>query len=376
MISPSGESTFSVKHNAPIPSRTLRRWLAAIAADTRAFELTEEPKRRFATNGRFGDEAFTVIPSGARKHLRLLVEAKVRLHPQHAFAMVEQLRTRSRPSKGELPVVAAPYISERVAAVCREHQLGYFDSAGNCHLVGPGFHVHVEGRPNPNPDTRAADDLFAPKSSRIVRALLEHPRRWWQVQDLAAEMQVSLGLASRVKRKLVEQAFAEVSSSGVRAREPAALLDAWATVYTNRARAVLVYSLDDAATLEQRVVHWGTQHSVKVALAEFPAASRMAPMVRYKRSAMYVAESSSRDVQADLLAALDLKVVDSGPSAVLWMTSDDAMFYNAADRDRLLTVSPLQTYLDLRSNPARGEEAAAELLRRTILPRFTTGSPS
>jgi hypothetical protein len=305
----------------------------------------------------------------------LLVDSKLRLHPQHALAAVEQAKThRLLAEPNAVPVVAAPYISDRAASICREHGLGYFDGAGNCHLAGPGFFVHVEGRPNTAPDTRAADDLFAPKSSRVVRALLEHPHRVWQVQGLAAEMRVSLGLASRVKRKLVQQAFAEVTADGVRAREPATLLEAWAESYRNRARPVFVYSLDDVPTLERRLVRWGAEHSVQCALAEFSAASRLAPMVRYKRAAVYVEDSRSQDVLADLLNDLDLKEVDSGASAVLWLTDDDSVFYNSEERDGLSTVSSLQVYLDLRRNPARGEEAAAELLRRSILPRFNPGS--
>lgn len=343
--------------------------------DTHAFAVVEGATAKPSKNGLAWDETVPVLPSGSRKPVRLLVDSKLRLHPQHALAAVEHAKTHRRHAEpNAVPVVAAPYISERAASICREHGLGYFDGAGNCHLAGPGFFVHVEGRPNPTPDTRAADDLFAPKSSRVVRALLEHPHRVWQVQGLAAEMRVSLGLASRVKRKLVQQAFAEVTADGVRAREPAALLEAWAESYRNRARPVFVYSLDNPATLELRLVRWGDEHSVQCALAEFSAASRLAPMVRYKRAAVYVEESRSHDVLADLLKDLDLKEVDSGASAVLWLTDDDSVFYNAADQGGLSTVSSLQVYLDLRRNPARGEEAAAELLRRTILPRFNPRS--
>lgn len=55
-------------------------------------------------------------------------------------------------------------------------------------------------------------------------------------------------------------------------------------------------------------------------------------------------------------------------------TDDESVFYNSEERDGLSAVSSLQVYLDLRKNPARGEEAAAELLRRSILPRFSPGS--
>ena len=96
-------------------------------------------------------------------------------------------------------------------------------------------------------------------------------------------------------------------------------------------------------------------------------------MVRYKRAAVYVEEPRSRDVLGSVLKDLDLKEVDSGASAVLWMTDDDAVFYNSTVRDGLRIVSPVQVYLDLLKNPARGNEAAAEVLRRSILSRFKSG---
>ena len=50
---------------------------------------------------------------------------------------------------------------------------------------------------------------FAPKSSRIARVLLGSPATLWQVQALAKEAQISIGLASRIKDALLYQKFLE-----------------------------------------------------------------------------------------------------------------------------------------------------------------------
>jgi hypothetical protein len=131
-----------------------------------------------------------------------------------------------------------------------------------------------------------------------------------------------------------------------------------------------VYCMDDTRTFERRVAQWCSQRGVQYALAEFSAAARWSPMVRYKRAAVYVREPRSQDIAGPLMKELDLKEVDSGSSAVLWFTNDEAVFFNSEDRDGERVVSPLQTYLDLARNPARGQEAADELLRRHLLPRF------
>ncbi len=361
-----------MKPPSTIPPHTLRRWLAAIAEDTRAFQLADTtPAEPSPAPADLRAHAVDILPDGARRPLRLIVHPFRAILPQTVLATAPRLAAAGpRRPASHIHLLAAPFISPRVADLCREHGLGYFDAAGNCRLAAPGLHLSIQGRPNPAPAPRPADDPFAPKSSRVVRALLEQPHRWWQVQHLAAEMGISLGLASRIKSALVNQAFAETSRDGVRLRDPAALLEAWAAAWTNRARPVPVYSLDPIATLEQRAVQWGLRQGVPVALAEFSAAARLAPMVRYNRAAVYVAESPDRDVVAPLLADLDLKIVDTGATALLWITADESVFYRAQPLAGLLTVSPLQAYLDLRRNPARGPEAAAELLTSTLPPAF------
>ncbi|MBS0197729.1 MAG: hypothetical protein JSR77_13320 [Planctomycetes bacterium] len=310
------------------------------------------------------DEIVTIRPHGSSESLRLLIESNVRLHPQRAIAVVDRLRREPLPPvPTSLAVVAAPYISERVAQVCREGGIGYVDAAGNCRISAPGFHLQVEGRKNELPDTRPAENLFAAKSSRIVRALIEQPERVWRVQDLAREVGVSMGLASRIKHKLIEQAFAEEIAPGIRARNPGALLDAWAAVYKGRSRAILVYSMDEIAALERRIAGWCADHAVKFALAEFSAAARLSPMVRHKRAAVYIQEALSRDVAGLMMRELELKEVDTGATAVLWVTEDDSVFYNCSKQDGLTIVSAVQAYLDLMRNPGRGREAAEQVLR-------------
>lgn len=348
----------------------VRSWLEAVGKRTGVFGLLQAS--HLNQNGfRHWDEVVLLQPHAGGHALRLLVEYKARLHPQDAILAAYRMRERGMENDPDtLAVVAAPYVSERVADICREHRLGYIDAAGNCHLAAPGFHVHVEGVRNQSPDTRAAENLFAPKSSRIVRLLLEHPDRTWTVKDLAGEAHVSMGLASRLKHKLIAEAFVEASSRGLRVRQPEKLLEAWAAAYTNTARAIAVYGMDETRTFERRVSQWCARHAVQHALAEFSAAARWSPMVRHQRAAVYIREPRTRDVVGPLMQELDLKEVDSGASAILWVTDDEAVFFNSHDRDGEQVVSPLQAYLDLTRNPARGREAADELLRRHVLPMF------
>lgn len=362
-----------MNEKVPIPTaKQLLGWFEELGTSSGLFRVVSG---RSETHGGHAplpmDEQLDIELVEGSRRLRLLVEVKAQVHPKQVVVSLSPLAAMARAAgRDTLAVLAATYVSPRVAQVCRDYGVGYIDGAGNAHLVGPGLCLHVEGRPNRRPDTRPAERLFAPKSSRIVRALLERPDRQWRVQDLATTAKVSIGLASRIKQKLLEEAYAEETSEGVRVVDPDRLLSEWVAAYKLPKQRIAVYSLDGPEKVERDVVRWGEQHDVACALAEFSAASHLAPMVRTKRAVVYVFADEASDTLEQLTRDLSLRQVDSGPTAELWVTDDESVFHNAEAVDGTRVVSALQAYLDVRKNPARGLEAADELYRRYLKPRF------
>jgi hypothetical protein len=91
------------------------------------------------------------------------------------------------------------------------------------------------------------------------------------------------------------------------------------------------------------------------------AASRHAPWVQYQRTQAYW----TGDIAA-LASAAGLKPADSGANVQFIAPRDAGVFTGATERDGVLVVSPLQTFLDLHRELARGAEAA-EVLWNTVL---------
>lgn len=93
--------------------------------------------------------------------------------------------------------MVAPYISPEGQRLCREAKVGYLDLAGNAFLR---FDVVLVDRASPKLPQRAKARLrrlFAPKSSRIIRVLLEQPGEGWTLTRLAEEVTVSLRTTHR-----------------------------------------------------------------------------------------------------------------------------------------------------------------------------------
>lgn len=364
-----------VKTIQSTPTRSqLHGWLRDLGTLSGVFRVVEEGGSQRSPASDRGTvaqvEAFTIELTEGGRRIPLLVQPRGRAHPGQVLSVLVPLAARARASGGDaVAVLATHYVSDRVAEVCRAHGVGYLDGAGNAHLAAPGLWIDVQGRPNRSPDTRTAERIFAPRSSRIVRVMLEEPARAWQVQELAKTAKVSIGLASRVKRKLVDQAFATDDSEGVRLTDAEKLLHAWSSQHQPTRRRIPVYSLASPAEFERDVLHWGEQHGVQCALGEFSAAARLAPMVRGGRAVVHVFVPRGSDVVDRLMQDLELKPVESGATGELWVTDDEAVFRSSRDVDGVRVTSPLQTYLDLRANPSRGEEAAEEIYRRWLLPR-------
>jgi hypothetical protein len=294
----------------------------------------------------------------------LFVRSKHHFSPQTALAVLQL--TKLLPPNGQL-LLCAPYISPRVAELCWEQRANYIDSVGNCRLVAPGIYISVSTNANRPWPIKSTVDPFATKSSRIVRALLTHPDREWQVQQLAHDANVSIGLVSKVKRTLIEEAYLEERDRLLRLRDPAKLLQDWAAHYRPRVKPVQLFATGRPTETEARLAEWCRQKKIAYAITQLAAAWRYAPMVRFDRSVIYIDKKVASEANLSaLLRHIDAREVDTGANCTLWITDDPAVFVDSGEIDAVNIVSPLQLYLDLMTLPGRGEEAAQEILRTKL----------
>jgi len=302
-------------------------------------------------------------PLGQRN---LVVEVKASGQPLIARGAIEQLRGYCEVIPNAYPVLLAPYISDATARLCEKRGVGYVDLVGNCRLNFDQVYVEQRGRPNQYSERRELRSLYSPKSERILRVLLNAPRKAWKVQDLAKEAQVSIGLVSKAKRTLELREWLDGTVRGLKLKSPLEVLTEWAESYCYAKHlAMSFYSLGSGLELEEQVVAAARNNEIRVALTGFSAAARYAPAVRYLRSVLYCEATP-----VELARSVSSKPVSSGADLTLIQPYDEGVFYGVESRDGLPVASPIQTYLDLMKQPARGEEAAEALLREVIQPSW------
>jgi hypothetical protein len=301
----------------------------------------------------------------------LVVELRDLGHPRQLRDAVSQLlRYRHRSHRDDYPVVAAPYITEEGAAVCRDEKVGYFDLAGNCRLAFGGYYIERTGNPNPARKNRvtATPSLYAPRSERVLRVLFAAQDKAWKVVSLGEHAHVSLGTVSAVRTLLLEREWAKETPDGIQLTHPEKLLADWAVVWARRReRPKTYFTLTPLAAAERQMADFARQHDRPFALTGAAGAWRLAPMVRYNRTQVYWQGDPS-----ELAQGVGLKPAEAGANVQIVAPRDEGVFFNQVDMDGIPVVSPLQLYLDLQREPARGAEAAEHLWHTKLFPGHDT----
>jgi hypothetical protein len=314
-----------------------------------------------------GGQADLLLELKVRDNLqKVIVEVKSPGEPRIIRAAIQQLREYLDRTEGAYPMVAAPYISDDTAGICKQNGVGYVDLAGNLLLNFDQLYIERKNYPNPAIERRQVRSIFSPKSSRIVRAMLSNPGRSWQVQELAREAKVSLGLASRLKERLLDLEYASEKENGLTLSRPGELLKQWANNYSFRKNKVYDYfSLDEIKELERNLSQCCERRGIPYALTLFSGAALVAPYMRYTRGFAYV----GNDIQ-EIANSLGLKQVSSGPNFSVLEPYDQGVFYGSREIDNMRVVSDVQLYLDLAGFKGRGEESAEFLFEQRIKPQW------
>ena len=296
--------------------------------------------------------------------MRLVIEVKSNGQPRMALQVAHQLKRYLDLSGQEgVPMFMAPYLSEQSQAACREEGIAYLDFEGNARIAFDSVFIDRQVEGKPDPERRALRSLFKPKSTRILRVLLNDPERAWRVTDLAEEAKVSLGLVSTIGSALRERNWADQSEQGLHLIDPSGLLDEWARNYEQpKGEEVRLYTHLHGKALAERLRELATYEG-RVALASFSAADWYAPFVRQSTSYFYADEKGLGALQT----LLSLSSPAKGANIVVRVPDEDGVLDDARPvAPGVVATSPVQTYLDLMGGGERGVEGAIYLKEQLL----------
>ena len=275
-----------------------------------------------------------------------------------AAMQVREYATRFR--RQTVPLVAVPFMGDVGRGACEEAGVGWLDLSGNAHIVAGGLRIIVEGRPNRFRSMGRPPNLFAPKSSRVVRWLLIHPDKSFTQREIAHGTTMSEGFVSRIVSRLEQEGYIDRGErSTIRPKDPALLLDAWREAYqfskhtiyhghvaARSGDALLKFACDTLAM--QNVEYAATGLAASWVFTQFAA---------FRIATVYLAGEPSRE----LTEKLSFREDPRGANLWLVVPNDAGVFHGAVEKDSVRCVHPVQVYLDLKGHPERAPEAAEKL---------------
>ncbi|MEW6262370.1 MAG: type IV toxin-antitoxin system AbiEi family antitoxin [Thermodesulfobacteriota bacterium] len=314
----------------------------------------------------------------------LVIEFKMSTGAALIAAAAKRVKELARQIRGgAVPLLAVPFMGEVGRRLCEEEGVSWLDLSGNARIIAPGIRVIIDGQPNRFRVVGRPPNLFAPKSSRIVRWLLLHPNTTFSQREIARATEMDEGFVSRLVSRLEAEGYVvrvgvDDGSAGIRrpgrpylrVRDPGLLLDAWQAAYrfsghnlhqghvaARSGEALLRFVAD---TLKARHIEY--------AATGLAAAWVLTRFTAFRTTTVYLTD----DPPQPLLDALSFREDPRGANLWLVVPNDVGVFHGAVEKDNIRCVHPVQVYLDLKEHPERSSEAAKGL-RSEFLTRRRDG---
>lgn len=293
---------------------------------------------------------------------RVAVEIKQRANAATAWQLVHE--AVNRPNTPLLLV--ADETTAEARRILEEHGIAVVDGLGNVHIELPGLLFHLEGHRRLRQSRPAR---LTGKAGLVAQALLLHADRDWQVQDLAEEAGISLGLAHRVLARLEAEGVITAEGKGRnrvrRVTNPTALLDLWAEENVERPTRTIGHLL--AQTPRQLIKEVGAnlgRSGVDYALTGAAAAALVAPLI----TAVPVVDVwvTATAAPGELHKAARTEPVQDGQNVVFLQAKDDTPLVFREQVENLWVANRMRLYADLRRDPRRGREQADHLREEVI----------
>ena len=220
---------------------------------------------------------------------------------------------------------------------------------------------------------RLVHNIFEPKATRILRALLVDPQRNWTIRGLAEEVKISPGYAHAVVSTLIGFGYvARTERFKIKTVNPTVLLKRWAAYHQYDK----INTFLDYYTFEREVDRFIGQlshvQSPNYALTALVGASLIAPHVRPVDIHIYI---KKKEEATTLAKNLNLQPIPKGGNVKFVIPYDEGVFYGQQTASIRLSnkkegkanvVSDVQLFVDLYNYPARGLEAAEHLYERIV----------
>ncbi|MBN2033987.1 MAG: MarR family transcriptional regulator [Deltaproteobacteria bacterium] len=321
--------------------------------------LLEMPENRVSVHaGAKGSGPDFIISAGEHT---FLVEFKSSSARAPLILAVTRLRERRGDMKKDVtPLLVVPFMGETGRRFCEEHEIAWLDLSGNACIKAPGLLINVEGKPNRFKSAGRPPNLFAPKSSRIVRQLLIQPDRALNQRELSQAAGLDEGYTSRIVRRFEETGLVVRDEEGLlKPKNSGQLLDAWHEAYDFMKHHIIKghVAARSGEELLHKIASVLEKQAPGYAATGLCAAWLYTHFANFRLATFYLPNAPGDE----LSGLLGFREDEKGSNTWLVLPNDEGVFHGSEVREGIRCVHAVQVYLDLKDHPERSSEAASRL---------------
>jgi hypothetical protein len=292
---------------------------------------------------------------------KLIFEVKTIGEPRFALMSMSRLELARKTVPNSYPVFAASYIAERTRSMLKERNIGYVDLTGNIFLRFGDLWIERASTESARRERRGLKSLTSKKATRVLRVLLQDPRRRSTITALAKDCSMSPAAVFWTVKLLEERGYVERGKKKeVILTRPGELLDDWSKGWDIRRNSWTPYFSFEKKpeTLMKMIASFAAEKGLEYAFTLAAGASLVAPFVRFNEVWMYI-----KGPDEPWIRGLDLRPVEEGGNIMLMTPYDESVFWNVRFAGGMKVVDDIQLYVDLYNTGGRGREQA-EFIRQ------------
>lgn len=279
---------------------------------------------------------------------------------------IELLSQHREQHNDGIPLLVVPYMGESGMSRCSDAEICWLDLSGNMDIRTTDLLFYIKGKSNKFKQPGRRENPFSPKSSRIARRLLYHPRRPYSQKELSDSTGLGEGYVSRIAKTLEEQSLIKRNEDNrLMPKDPKLLLEAWIQGYDFKKHEIIRGHVAgrSGSEVQSKLCDKLMSTNLTFAATGLGAAWAYSQYSSFRLVSLYVKERPS----SEFLESIGFRRESSGANVWLIVPKDIDVFYDVNEIDNVPNVHPVQVYLDLKYHPERSVEAAEELLSKLEL---------
>ncbi len=259
-----------------------------------------------------------------------------------------------------IPIVAVRYMGAVGERICTDENVSWIDLSGNADIHADRLRILIHGKPNRSKAKSGLSDVFAPKSSRVSRFLLQYPFLPIRQSEICERVDLSSSFVSRIIARMVTNGLVRKLSDGlIICDKPGLLVDTWDQAYDferhriRRGQITSESGIDLVGKVRTGLERAGSMH----AFTGQPALRSLGQSETVELVTVFV----SQFPEDKKLSSMGFTDNPSGNNVWFVEPDDEGVFHGSRIENGINYVHPIQLYLDLKSHPEPAPNARTEI---------------